>query len=187
MARVAPRAWIGLEGLPHCLCSPRRGTLSRSSLLVLLAGGFMGFSRELGSPEMVIIGRSITGLHAGGCHPGYSPYPGHQGGSVGSPCWPHGSLLQLVLSRAGGVPGGPFSWLRLPSMSLLPRYLSERGAPLPGRNRPQKPAGLPGPHAQHLHLPGGFLRAGAGPPGAAGQGEPDALSLLPWPLLCFFL
>ncbi|XP_068544406.1 solute carrier family 2, facilitated glucose transporter member 9-like [Anas acuta] len=45
----------------------RRGTLSRSSLLVLLAGGFMGFSRELGSPEMVIIGRSITGLHAGIC------------------------------------------------------------------------------------------------------------------------
>ncbi|NWZ22251.1 GTR9 protein, partial [Asarcornis scutulata] len=61
----------------------RSGTLSRSSLLVLLAGGFMGFSRELGSPEMVIIGRSITGLHAGGCHPAYSPYPGHQGGSVG--------------------------------------------------------------------------------------------------------
>lgn len=80
---MAPRAWIGLEGLPHCLCSPRRGTLSRSSLLVLLAGGFMGFSRELGSPEMVIIGRSITGLHAGGCHPGYSPYPGHQGGLCG--------------------------------------------------------------------------------------------------------
>uniref|UniRef100_A0A8C3U3G3 Major facilitator superfamily (MFS) profile domain-containing protein n=1 Tax=Catharus ustulatus TaxID=91951 RepID=A0A8C3U3G3_CATUS len=40
---------------------------SRSALLVLLAGGFMGFSRELGSPEMVIIGRSITGLHSGIC------------------------------------------------------------------------------------------------------------------------
>ncbi|KFU91506.1 Solute carrier family 2, facilitated glucose transporter member 9, partial [Chaetura pelagica] len=38
----------------------RNGTLSRSSLLVLLAGG-------LGSPEMVIIGRSITGLHSGIC------------------------------------------------------------------------------------------------------------------------
>ncbi|NXE24893.1 GTR9 protein, partial [Ardeotis kori] len=45
----------------------RNGTLSRSTLLVLLAGGFMGFSRELGSPEMVIIGRSITGLHSGRC------------------------------------------------------------------------------------------------------------------------
>ncbi|NXH88913.1 GTR9 protein, partial [Edolisoma coerulescens] len=48
----------------------RNGALSRSALLVLLAGGFMGFSRELGSPEMVIIGRSITGLHSGGCCPG---------------------------------------------------------------------------------------------------------------------
>ncbi|KGL87377.1 Solute carrier family 2, facilitated glucose transporter member 9, partial [Charadrius vociferus] len=45
----------------------RNGTLSRSALLVLLASGFMGFSRELGSPEMVIIGRSITGLHSGIC------------------------------------------------------------------------------------------------------------------------
>ncbi|NWU57868.1 GTR9 protein, partial [Dromas ardeola] len=45
----------------------RKGTLSRSALLVLLAGGFMGFSRELASPEMVIIGRSITGLHSGRC------------------------------------------------------------------------------------------------------------------------
>ncbi|NXY58962.1 GTR9 protein, partial [Callaeas wilsoni] len=45
----------------------RNGALSRSALLVLLASGFMGFSRELGSPEMVIIGRSITGLHSGGC------------------------------------------------------------------------------------------------------------------------
>ncbi|NWQ94414.1 GTR9 protein, partial [Burhinus bistriatus] len=45
----------------------RNGTLSRSALLILLAGAFMGFSRELGSPEMVIIGRSITGLHSGRC------------------------------------------------------------------------------------------------------------------------
>ncbi|NXG68006.1 GTR9 protein, partial [Baryphthengus martii] len=45
----------------------RNGTLSRSALLVLLAGGFMGFSRELASPEMVIIGRAITGLHSGRC------------------------------------------------------------------------------------------------------------------------
>ncbi|NXJ90752.1 GTR9 protein, partial [Corythaixoides concolor] len=48
----------------------RRGTLSRSTLLVLLAGGFMGFSRELGSPEMVIVGRSIMGIHSGRCFPG---------------------------------------------------------------------------------------------------------------------
>ncbi|NWU60544.1 GTR9 protein, partial [Pterocles burchelli] len=46
----------------------RKGALSRSALLVLLAGGFMGFSRELGSPEMVIIGRCITGLHSGRCY-----------------------------------------------------------------------------------------------------------------------
>ncbi|NXV72101.1 GTR9 protein, partial [Atlantisia rogersi] len=45
----------------------RNGTLSRSALFVILAGSFMGFSRELGSPEMVIIGRSITGLHSGRC------------------------------------------------------------------------------------------------------------------------
>uniref|UniRef100_A0A8C4TST7 Solute carrier family 2, facilitated glucose transporter member 5 n=1 Tax=Falco tinnunculus TaxID=100819 RepID=A0A8C4TST7_FALTI len=45
----------------------RNGALSRSALLVLLASGFMGFSRELGSPEMVIVGRSITGLHSGIC------------------------------------------------------------------------------------------------------------------------
>ncbi|NXG81453.1 GTR9 protein, partial [Stercorarius parasiticus] len=45
----------------------RKGTLSRSALLILLAGGLMSFSRELGSPEMVIIGRSITGLHSGRC------------------------------------------------------------------------------------------------------------------------
>uniref|UniRef100_A0A8C0BXL8 Solute carrier family 2, facilitated glucose transporter member 5 n=1 Tax=Buteo japonicus TaxID=224669 RepID=A0A8C0BXL8_9AVES len=41
--------------------------VDRSALLVLLAGGFMGFSQELGSPEMVIIGRSIMGLHSGIC------------------------------------------------------------------------------------------------------------------------
>ncbi|CAN0179611.1 unnamed protein product [Bubo scandiacus] len=45
----------------------RNGALSRSALLVLLASGFMGFSQELRSPEMVIIGRSITGLHSGIC------------------------------------------------------------------------------------------------------------------------
>lgn len=56
---------MGLEELLCCLCPARNGTLSRSTLLVLLAGGLMGFSRKLGSLEMVIIGRSITGLHSG--------------------------------------------------------------------------------------------------------------------------
>ncbi|NWQ72822.1 GTR9 protein, partial [Columbina picui] len=46
----------------------RNGVLSRSTLLVLLASSFMGLSRELGSPEMVIVGRSIMGLHSGRCH-----------------------------------------------------------------------------------------------------------------------
>ncbi|NXT26735.1 GTR9 protein, partial [Syrrhaptes paradoxus] len=56
----------------------RKGALSRSALLVLLAGGFMGFSQQLGSPEMVIIGRSITGIHSGrcywGCGAGHDPF-----------------------------------------------------------------------------------------------------------------
>ncbi|NXG36621.1 GTR9 protein, partial [Dromaius novaehollandiae] len=45
----------------------RNGTLSRSTLLVLLAGASMGFSRDLGSPEMVIFGRSVMGVHSGRC------------------------------------------------------------------------------------------------------------------------
>uniref|UniRef100_A0A672TPB8 Solute carrier family 2, facilitated glucose transporter member 5 n=1 Tax=Strigops habroptila TaxID=2489341 RepID=A0A672TPB8_STRHB len=45
--------------------------VNRSALLVLLAGGFMGFSWELGSPEMVIIGRCITGIHSGSVVPLY--------------------------------------------------------------------------------------------------------------------
>uniref|UniRef100_A0A8C9G6K7 Solute carrier family 2, facilitated glucose transporter member 5 n=1 Tax=Pavo cristatus TaxID=9049 RepID=A0A8C9G6K7_PAVCR len=50
----------GLVGSLH-------GTLGRSGLLVLLAGGLMAFSRQLEAPEMVIIGRAITGLHSGIC------------------------------------------------------------------------------------------------------------------------
>uniref|UniRef100_A0A8C4VVR5 Solute carrier family 2, facilitated glucose transporter member 5 n=1 Tax=Gopherus evgoodei TaxID=1825980 RepID=A0A8C4VVR5_9SAUR len=38
-----------------------------STLLVFLAGVLMGFSRYLKSPEMVILGRFITGLHSGIC------------------------------------------------------------------------------------------------------------------------
>ncbi|XP_061685345.1 solute carrier family 2 member 15b [Syngnathoides biaculeatus] len=43
----------------------RKGTLVRSSVLVFVGGGLMGFSRALGEPSMVIIGRFIVGLHSG--------------------------------------------------------------------------------------------------------------------------
>lgn len=43
----------------------RKGTVIKSSPLVFIAGALMGFSRILGSPEMVIIGRFITGIHSG--------------------------------------------------------------------------------------------------------------------------
>ncbi|XP_068114638.1 solute carrier family 2, facilitated glucose transporter member 9-like [Hyperolius riggenbachi] len=43
----------------------RKGTVIKSSPLVFIAGALMGFSRVLGSPEMVIIGRFITGIHSG--------------------------------------------------------------------------------------------------------------------------
>lgn len=36
-----------------------------SAVLVFVAGALMGFSRICGSPEMVIIGRFITGIHSG--------------------------------------------------------------------------------------------------------------------------
>ncbi|XP_048362111.1 solute carrier family 2, facilitated glucose transporter member 9-like [Sphaerodactylus townsendi] len=45
----------------------RNGTLIRSNLLVFLAGVLMGLSRYVESPEMVIIGRFITGVHSGIC------------------------------------------------------------------------------------------------------------------------
>ncbi|XP_021253215.1 solute carrier family 2, facilitated glucose transporter member 5-like [Numida meleagris] len=45
----------------------RHGMLGCSALLVLLAGGLMAFSRQLAAPEMVIVGRAITGLHSGIC------------------------------------------------------------------------------------------------------------------------
>ncbi|XP_066477571.1 solute carrier family 2, facilitated glucose transporter member 9-like [Tiliqua scincoides] len=45
----------------------RNGTLVRSNLLVFLAGMLMGLSRYSESPEMVIIGRFITGIHSGIC------------------------------------------------------------------------------------------------------------------------
>ncbi|KAM4703848.1 solute carrier family 2, facilitated glucose transporter member 9-like [Rhinophrynus dorsalis] len=43
----------------------RKGMLIRSTPLIFLAGGLMGFSRFLESPEMVIIGRFLTGIHSG--------------------------------------------------------------------------------------------------------------------------
>ncbi|XP_063817962.1 solute carrier family 2, facilitated glucose transporter member 9-like isoform X3 [Pseudophryne corroboree] len=43
----------------------RKGTVIKSSPLVFIAAVFMGFSRILSSPEMVIIGRFITGIHSG--------------------------------------------------------------------------------------------------------------------------
>ncbi|KAM8924470.1 solute carrier family 2, facilitated glucose transporter member 9-like [Pelodytes ibericus] len=43
----------------------RKGTVIASAPLVFIAGGLMGFSRVFQSPEMVIIGRFITGVHSG--------------------------------------------------------------------------------------------------------------------------
>ncbi|NXR97196.1 GTR9 protein, partial [Hypocryptadius cinnamomeus] len=75
----------------------RNGALSRSALLVLLAGGFMGSSRELGSPEMVIIGRSITGIHSGGCFLGCAqPLPHGSGGGEGF-VFPTGSVEGIFI------------------------------------------------------------------------------------------
>ncbi|XP_029377354.1 solute carrier family 2 member 15a [Echeneis naucrates] len=43
----------------------RKGTVVNTTVLVFIAGSLMGFSRICGSPEMVIIGRFITGIHSG--------------------------------------------------------------------------------------------------------------------------
>ncbi|XP_040291590.1 solute carrier family 2, facilitated glucose transporter member 9-like [Bufo bufo] len=43
----------------------RKGTIIKSSPLVFIAGAMMGFSRLLRSPEMLIVGRFITGIHSG--------------------------------------------------------------------------------------------------------------------------
>lgn len=68
------------EMLIHCIIWPkfnsclnalcmflicRRGTLVHSTFLVFIAGVLMGFSRLCGSPEMIIIGRFIIGIHSG--------------------------------------------------------------------------------------------------------------------------
>ncbi|XP_058235779.1 solute carrier family 2 member 15a [Hemibagrus wyckioides] len=43
----------------------RKGTVVNSTVLVFIAGSLMGFSRICHSPEMVIFGRFITGIHSG--------------------------------------------------------------------------------------------------------------------------
>uniref|UniRef100_A0A8C6TD37 Solute carrier family 2, facilitated glucose transporter member 5 n=1 Tax=Neogobius melanostomus TaxID=47308 RepID=A0A8C6TD37_9GOBI len=43
----------------------RKGTIVKTTVLVFIAGTLMGFSRTCGSPEMIIIGRFITGVHSG--------------------------------------------------------------------------------------------------------------------------
>ncbi|KAJ8250333.1 hypothetical protein COCON_G00222550 [Conger conger] len=43
----------------------RKGTVLNSTVLVFIAGSLMGFSRICNSPEMVIFGRFITGIHSG--------------------------------------------------------------------------------------------------------------------------
>uniref|UniRef100_H3CLJ7 Solute carrier family 2, facilitated glucose transporter member 5 n=1 Tax=Tetraodon nigroviridis TaxID=99883 RepID=H3CLJ7_TETNG len=43
----------------------RKGTVIKTTMLVFVAGSLMGFGRICRSPEMVIIGRFITGIHSG--------------------------------------------------------------------------------------------------------------------------
>ncbi|XP_056147489.1 solute carrier family 2 member 15a [Lampris incognitus] len=43
----------------------RKGTVVNTTVLVFIAGTLMGFSRICGSPEMVIFGRFVTGIHSG--------------------------------------------------------------------------------------------------------------------------
>ncbi|XP_074503132.1 solute carrier family 2 member 15a [Sebastes fasciatus] len=43
----------------------RKGTVVKTTVLVFIGGTLMGFSRICGSPEMVIMGRFITGIHSG--------------------------------------------------------------------------------------------------------------------------
>ncbi|XP_061693855.1 solute carrier family 2, facilitated glucose transporter member 9-like isoform X2 [Syngnathoides biaculeatus] len=43
----------------------RKGTVVKTTVLVFFAGSLMGFSRSCGSPEMVILGRFISGIHSG--------------------------------------------------------------------------------------------------------------------------
>ncbi|XP_071764834.1 solute carrier family 2 member 15b [Centroberyx gerrardi] len=43
----------------------RKGTLVKSTVLVFVAAGLMGFSRACRYPAMVIVGRFITGVHSG--------------------------------------------------------------------------------------------------------------------------
>lgn len=52
-------------GIAYLWCNFRKGTVVKTTFLVFIAGSLMGFSRICGSPEMVILGRFITGIHSG--------------------------------------------------------------------------------------------------------------------------
>ncbi|KAL4625041.1 solute carrier family 2, facilitated glucose transporter member 9-like isoform X1 [Arapaima gigas] len=81
----------------------RRGTVVNSTVLVFVAGSLMGFSRICGSPEMVILGRFITGIHSG-MPP---PTPTHSRTCSRTHLIAHVSLLPGV------------------SLSVVPMYLGE--------------------------------------------------------------
>lgn len=50
----------------HAVCLTfRKGTVVKTAVLVFVAGSLMGFSRVCNSPEMVIVGRFVTGIHSG--------------------------------------------------------------------------------------------------------------------------
>lgn len=51
-----------------CLHTFRKGTVVNTTVLVFIASLLMGFSRICGSPEMIIVGRFITGIHSGTQH-----------------------------------------------------------------------------------------------------------------------
>uniref|UniRef100_A0A3Q4GJX6 Solute carrier family 2, facilitated glucose transporter member 5 n=2 Tax=Neolamprologus brichardi TaxID=32507 RepID=A0A3Q4GJX6_NEOBR len=48
-----------------CEQTVQKGTVVNTTVLVFIAGLLMGFSRICGSPEMIIVGRFITGIHSG--------------------------------------------------------------------------------------------------------------------------
>lgn len=54
---------LSKDGFP--VCTNRKGTLVKSSVLVFIGGALMAFSRRCRLPSMVILGRYITGIHSG--------------------------------------------------------------------------------------------------------------------------
>ncbi|XP_033917731.1 solute carrier family 2, facilitated glucose transporter member 9-like isoform X2 [Melopsittacus undulatus] len=134
----------------------RNGALSRSSLLVLLAGGFMGFSRELESPEMVIIGRCITGIHSGRCCLGYGtvhspflrlctlqPIPRQLQKIFCSP-WPQALLWRSPWGRQGHLPGRGEVWMMLGMGGDAPRAWLGTSTLLPSASPTSVPPVAPG-------------------------------------------